>query len=163
MSDQQHGHLYPMPEVHQVVTGRGWYDIHLEPPRGIQATVIYTVGFALIGRPEIISVGLPHPIATHMLTQIYHRMLQHQVPFAVGQVYRDLANLPVSFGPVSNRWQQRICTVTAEYYATYHPEQTFTAIQLLWSDRQGRLPIDRRFDPLMRRTQTLLNETVSAA
>jgi hypothetical protein len=159
---EQHGHLYPMEEVHTIVGIRGWHDIHLEPPEPIPATCIFTVGFALRGKPEIVCIGMPHQLVTTFVNQIYHR-LGHGNEYTVGPVYHDLANLPVTFGRVSDRWREKICTVTTEYYARYHSSLAFTAIQLIWSDKQRRFPSDSRFDPTMRRMQTLLDETARSA
>ena len=159
---EQHGHLYPMEEVHTIVGLRGWHDIHLEPPPPIQATCISTVGFALRGKPEIICIGMPHPLVTTFVNQIYHR-LGHAKEYTVGQVVIDLANLPVTFGRVSDRWREIICTVTTAYYAQYHAGLPFEAIQLIWSDKQRRFPSSPQFDPMMRRTQTLLDETARSA
>jgi hypothetical protein len=159
---EQHGHMYSLSEVHAVVLLRGWHDIHQEPPPPIRATCIYTVGFALLQKPEIICIGMPHPLVTTFVHQIYHR-LGHATEYTVGPVYHDLANLPVTFGRVSDRWREKLCTVTTAYYARYHSGLAFEAIQLIWSDKQRRLPSDPRFDPVMRRTQTLLDETARSA
>jgi hypothetical protein len=159
---EQHGHLYPLEEVHSVVLLRGWHDIHLEPPAPIESSCIFTVGFALLGKPEIVCVGMPHQLVTTFVHQIYHR-LGHAKEYTVGPVYRDLANHPVTFGRVSDRWREKICTVTTGYYARYHGGLAFEAIQLIWSDRQNRFPSDPRYDPTMRRMQTLLDETARSA
>ena len=159
---EQHGHLYPLEEVHSVVLLRGWHDIHLEPPAPIESSCIFTVGFALLGKPEIVCVGMPHQLVTTFVHQIYHR-LGHAKEYTVGPVYRDLANHPVTFGRVSDRWREKICTVTTAYYGRYHAGLAFDAIQLIWSDRQNRFPSDPRYDPTMRRMQTLLDETARSA
>jgi hypothetical protein len=159
---EQHGHLYPMEEVETVIGLRGWHDIHLEPPEPIQTTCIFTTGFALLGKPEIVCVRKPHQLVTTFVAQIYHR-LGHATEYVVGPVYRDLANHPVTFGRVSDRWREKICTVTTGYYARYHGGLAFEAIQLIWSDKQNRFPSNPRYDPTMRRMQTLLDETARSA
>jgi Domain of unknown function (DUF4262) len=159
---EQHGHLYPLAEVHDVITARGWHDIHIDPPAPIRATCISTVGFALVGQPEIVCIGLPHGHVTTFVRQIYHR-LSHQRFYRVGPIYTDLANLPMAFGTVSDRWKEQLCTVTADYYARYHGGLPFTAIQLIWADDKGLMPSDPRYNPMMRRSQTLLDETARSA
>ena len=157
-----HAHHYPFDQVRAIVDARGWHDIHEDPPAPIRATTIYTVGFALMGRPEIICIGLPHPIVTTFVAQIYHRLGHHR-EYTVGPVYTDLANLPMVFGRVSDRWKEKLCTVTSAYYAAYHGALAFECIQLIWSDDKGRLPADPHYNPMMRRSQTLLDETARSA
>lgn len=99
---EPHGHHYPLEQIHAIIAARGWHDIHEQPPEPLCATTIYTVGFALIGRPEIVCVGMPHNLVTQFVGQIYHR-LGHHDEYTVGVVYHDLANLPMTFGAVSDR------------------------------------------------------------
>jgi len=159
---EPYGHDELLEHVHAIIAVRGWHDIHEPPPKPLRATTISTVGFALVGWPEIVCVGLPHDIVTQFVGQIYHRLGQHD-EYKVGGVYHDLANLPMTFGPVSDRWKEKIFIVTTAYYRQFHDGRLFAAIQLIWSDKRGRFPMDRRFDPTMRRAQPLLDEKVSAA
>jgi hypothetical protein len=159
---ESHSHHYALEHVHAIIAVRGWHDIHAQPPEPLRATTIYTVGFALVGRPEIVCVGMPHNLVSQFVGQIYHR-LGHHDEYTVGVVYHDLANLPVTFGAVSDRWKEKICTVTTAYYQRFNSGKPFDAIQLIWSDKRGRFPMDRRFDPTMRRAIPLLDEKVSTA
>ena len=48
---------------------------------------------------------------------------------------------------------------------TWHQFRVLTGryLELIWSDKRGRFPMDRRFDPTMRRAIPLLDEKVSTA
>jgi hypothetical protein len=161
----KHGHTYDLADVHRVVEARGWFDIHEEPPPGLEEiTTIYTVGFALIDEPEIICVGLSHNVVTQLVVAIWHRTVNHNFKIVPGQVYRDLANLPMRFDVVADEWREAICTITTAYYRRFYEEQQFSAVQLVWSDKRGRFPDNPQFDHSMRRAARLLGgSTVKTA
>ncbi len=163
----QHRHTYDLAEVHRIVEVRGWFDIHEAPPKELDdITTIYTVGFALIGEPEIICVGMPHNLVTQLVAAVWRHIVQPEQKSAlvIGRVYRQFANLPMRFDTVPDGWRTTICTVTAAYYQHFYDEQQFNAIQLVWSDKKGRFPDHPQFDHTMRRAARLLGgNTVRSA
>jgi hypothetical protein len=115
----------------------------------------YTIGLHHnYQHPEIITFGLPIPVAHVILNDVGQRVKGGE-SLVIGFAYTDIvSDYPVIFKPVLKDFIPEYFGMALRFYG--HSE--FPAIQLCWTDRQSRFPWDGDFDPNMLAAQPLLFE-----
>ncbi len=116
----------------------------------------FSVGFYYtFGHPEILVMGLSHPVA--------HRLINLAAGhIASGRVFRprertdDLAEgFTCSFVPVAVDYYEQYLGYGIWFYRKL--QQPFPALQLVWPDKQGRLPWESGYDEAFYELQRLLD------
>jgi len=99
----------------------------------------YTVGLADAGLPELITFGLPGETATGILNDSSVHLKENRLPLNVK--VNGLANLPLIFKHVHAH-------IAADYIrlANQHAGKHVPALQLVWSDPQGRFPWEPQYE-----------------
>ena len=115
----------------------------------------FSVGlYYTFGHPEILVMGLSHPVA--------HRFINLAAAhIATGRVFRaqertdDLAEgFECSFVPVSVAHYERYLGYGIWFYRQL--KQPFPVLQLVWPDKQGRFPWESDYDERFQKLQPLL-------
>lgn len=118
----------------------------------------YTVGlFHTYGQPEIVIVGVEGPIASRILQDFKDRIKDGET-LETGKEYLEfLESHNCVFRPADrSHYRKRLEAATA-----FYGEREFPAVQLVWSDPQGRYPWDRgsEFEKRLKGFQPLLFES----
>lgn len=96
----------------------------------------YTTGFWLLGFPEIIVFATKQEIASDVLWDMFRSQKSGQ-SYPVAAVRNDIfANLPACLLPVSQRYYREYLGWSRWFYAG----DTFSCLQLVWTDREGNFP-----------------------
>jgi hypothetical protein len=113
----------------------------------------YTIGiFDTVGKPEIITVGLP-PETAHFALNEAAKLLRSGVDLTQGR-YRDLiGEVDCEFRPVGRKWIEHLMGRAVWYY--YGSD--FPVLQAVYPDLENRFPEDEGFEtafeqPLMQPT-----------
>src|SRR5882672_3773434 len=102
----------------------------------------YTVGvFDTIGKPEIITVGLP-PETAHFALNEAATLLRAGVDLTTGRHHDLIGQVDCEFRPVDRKWAEHLMGWAIWYY----DDDDFPVIQVVYPDRQNRFPEDEGFD-----------------
>lgn len=106
----------------------------------------YTIGLQNRGWPELVVFGLPMVVAASILNPMVAGFYQQNKAPQLGQVLTEYSNLPIQLGEVSAEAIEEYLTQAQNYSYRNRGGATFTALQLVLSDREGRLPQHPNFD-----------------
>jgi hypothetical protein len=110
----------------------------------------YTVGLSAKGYPEIIMFGLPMEIAHRFLNDMGRRFTNSGVP-ALDTDLDDVAEgFPARLVPAPRSEADQYM------YAVLHRFPDYTALQLVWPDKNRRWPWDSGFEPSLVKQQPVL-------
>lgn len=115
---------------------------------------IYTVGLYEMGFPEIIIVGLPPQVGHGIIRNIYIQNIANGIQLETSRAYCDFANLPIAFIDVDFAYKKEYMLLLDNYYNDRSNE--VPAIQMLWSDKNGKLPYEHGYDPICDAKQPML-------
>ena len=120
------------------------------PPYAFSIGLYYT-----FGHPEILVMGLPHTVA-HQLINVAAGHIARGRVFRARERTDELAvGLPCSFVPILIKHYQHYLGFGLWFYQNL--KQPFPALQLVWPDKQGRLPWESGYDETFYRAQRLLD------
>lgn len=114
----------------------------------------YTIGLhQQFGHPEIICFGLPMELTGSILNDACLRIKEGQ-SFKPGNQYTDfLQDFTVQFIPVDKSFYPNYFGTASDFYGHHD----YTALQLVWPDKQQRFPWEPDFNPVWKRKQPLLD------
>lgn len=116
---------------------------------------VYTVGLSeTFKHPEIISIGLPAKVFHGILSIIIDEYLSKGEVLSTSATYDKLANLPIAFINVSKFKKEEYMYMLDNYYG--ESSDDISAIQLLWTDKEGHFPFEAEFDEQMESIQPML-------
>jgi hypothetical protein len=149
--------------IAESVRRHGWHAIAVEgtpeaPP------FLYSIGLCdTFGHPEIVICGLNEKTGHQLVSDMVTRIRGGQRYHAGEKDQSLLGGYPVVLRSVHPT--QRIVRLgfAAAYYRRAGKPDLFSALQLLWSDAQGRLPFEPRCDSEVVFLQPLLEHPVPAA
>lgn len=105
-------------------------------------TFSYSVGlYDRFQAAEIIVVGLAPRTAMAVINNVRDEAA-HGIRYGAGDTSATVANMPMRFVTVTDRWRNRLCGAARQYYG----RRSFSVVQLVWSDRAGRFPGEDGFD-----------------
>jgi hypothetical protein len=103
--------------------------------------------------PELIVFGLDYDLSTRIITEAANLIRG-------GASFTDL-NDHYRIGDINVRFLE-VPAASAKHYlcetASYYREKKFRALQMLWSDEQGRFPVDPQCSDAVKRIQPVLSE-----
>ena len=116
----------------------------------------FSVGLYLkFGHPEILVMGLPQPVAHKFINLVAGHVASGRV-FRPRESTEDLAQgFACSFIPILVDHYQEYLGYDLWFYRSL--KQPFPALQLVWPDKQGRLPWESGYDETFYRAQRLLD------
>src|SRR4051812_19918227 len=126
----------PLGELRALIDEHGWAVRHVagrQPAEGFS----YTVGLTGQLHPEIVMTGLPPDVAHVFLNNAGHVVVREHGHFAPGEPATGLAD-GHSFGVLAVTDTSGLTAVASLY-------GDVRAVQLVWTDSQGRLPWDRAY------------------
>jgi hypothetical protein len=123
--------------------------IMAEPP------FTYSTGLTTHDLPELIMTGMNMKQCAGIIMTIVHLIKDDGLEIADGQVIKleNYNDLPVAFVKVSEEHKNEMMGVTYQYLGKNKP---FEALQVVWTDRNGKFPWDVDFEK--RFNQAMLGE-----
>ena len=122
-------------EFVSIVREHGWHHMTVAPDEAGPG-FSYTTGFWLSGFPEIIVFAFKQEIASDVLWHMF-RSQKSGNSYPVSVVTNDIFdNLPACLLPVSTRNYPDYLGWNRWFYGG----DTFSCLQLVWTDREGRFP-----------------------
>lgn len=122
-----------------------------EAENGKMVSLVYTVGLAGRGLPELVTFGLPPESAAAIFNEVINRLaagtLETDVPLS------ELASLPVVMKMVAPAQADDVLV-----FASRREGRSIKALQLFWPDQGGHFPWKADFDPGLRLMQPMLYE-----
>jgi hypothetical protein len=110
----------------------------------------YTVGLAAKGWPELIVFGLPLDVARQFLNQLGRRLRDgEQLPLDTAML-GVAEGFPAQLVAVPRQASDQYMFATRRRYPDYR------ALQLVWTDKAGRFPWERAYDPQFKALQPVL-------
>lgn len=134
----------------------GWYHVHVQSEKGAPRFA-YSLGFyANYGQPEVIVFGLPVKTAQALLDIVAVRFAGAKTPYENFKPYDDIAEgMRIAFVPVARHHYPAYLGYARWFYKSVQSD--FPVIQMVWPDRQGRLPWEPGYDKSFARFQPLLD------
>lgn len=128
------------------------FAVRMIPAEADYPAFAYTIGlWERYQHPEIIILGLPIETMHQILNNV-GEAVQNGTQFLVGNHYQDIVNqYPVTFVAVEKRYFSEYFGQAIHYYDT----ENFTALQLLWTDKNGKFPFEKDFDEKLKKLQSL--------
>jgi len=140
------------------VTRVGWHHIHVQSEGG-EPAFAYSLGFyANFDQPEVIVFGLPPPprIAQQLLNIAAIRVAGEKKPYELRKPYEDIAQgMRIAFIPVARKHYPTYLGYGRWFYQSVKAE--FPVIQMVWPDKQGRLPWESGYDTSYAKAQPILD------
>jgi hypothetical protein len=140
----------PMTDLDTMIARYGWVVQGVFDVDGKQPSFAYTIGLAAKGQPEIIVFGLPAKLMHLFLNMLGRRFVRDGVP-----------QLDVDLDDVADGLPARLVPVPRAVADSYmvdtlarHPD--YTAVQMVWCDRNGRFPWDAGCDTALIKAQPVL-------
>lgn len=100
----------------------------------------YTIGLEKnYNMPEIIIFALSPKLAHHLIENI----IKNKMTIETSTVNYELTNFPSVFAKINDQKNIDEHFLFAKHY---YEEESFNAVQLYWSDKEGRLPFEKEFD-----------------
>ena len=117
----------------------------------------FSVGlYYTFGHPEILIMGLSHPVAHEFINLAATQIASGKV-FQASERTDDLAEgFPCTFIPVPVAHYEEYLGYAIWFYRKV--KQPFPTLQLVWPDKQGRFPWERDYDKKFDKMQRLLDE-----
>jgi len=121
---------------------------------GASVSMAYTIGLSDVGRPEIITFGLPFKSAHPLLNDAAALLLAEALPSDTR--IDALASMPLVFKPVT-------AGAGANFLiqANARARRELPSLQMVWPDPAGRFPWEPGFEERFRRYQPPLYEQLS--
>lgn len=117
-----------------VMVGAGVDDLDTGAP------FTYSVGFALMGHPDIVVTGLRPDVAANFIGRAHERIAAGQ-RYEPLRLYDDLAEGYLSrFEPLHDFWYGRLLRMAPLVYGLLGETHPAGALQLFYPDRYGRWP-----------------------
>jgi hypothetical protein len=134
------------------VADRGWHVVSVADLNDRPGWA-FSVGLQRsFDHPEVIVFGLPENANRQVVDRVAHDVATG-TPHPVGSTSDSLlAGLHCEFRAVAPGW----CETFLGYAVWHYGRDGFRAVQLLWPDRDGRLPDHPEFDAELTRHQPLL-------
>lgn len=124
------------------VREHGWFANHVGAGDATPA-FSYTIGFALLGHPEIIVFSLPSGTAHGLFGDLYGRVAGGGA-WPVGRRFGDLfRGADALLAPVDPALAARHMLSARWFYG----RDDFPCLQLVWPDRKGRFPWEAGAEP----------------
>ena len=154
MKYRKHNKSSPESSLDDMIASHGWAVQGVFDPEGESPSFAYTVGLHTKGLPEIIVFGLDGRNAATFLNLLGKRMTTSDVPQLDTDI-NDLAEgLPARIITVPRSEADKFMFATNNRYPDY------TAIQLVWSDPNGKYPWQDGFDPDLVKFQPILRNQI---
>ncbi|MBT0768251.1 DUF4262 domain-containing protein [Kineosporia sp. J2-2] len=124
-------------KIHDGVAARGWSWIWVFDPAEERPAFAYSIGFGSnFDHPEVIVAGLPEETSQNVLSSV-RDMLAEGITYGDGDVSGDiLQGLDVQFRAIPQDLLSSVLAQASEFYGG----RSFTALQLVWPDRDGNFP-----------------------
>lgn len=117
---------------------------------------MYTVGLTYSYQaPEIIVFALPTKIGHRLLNKLGRRVKEGE-RLVMGRRYEDVANMPVQFLAVDPAHHHYFGTASYWYRDSLSDPSAYSALQLVWPDKDSRFPWEPEADPALAPMQPLL-------
>jgi hypothetical protein len=138
--------------VRDIVARTGWCVMNVEGDAE-SAACAYTIGLdANLGHPELVVFGLDAGVMQSLLNVAAHDIMKGS-RFEVGGFSSDvLADHSVAFAAVSPEAYEYYLGAAVRFYGG----NSFSALQVIWPDRNGRYPWDAGVDQWVRWSQPAL-------
>lgn len=135
----------------------GWSFLHIQADNE-GPSFSYSLGFyANYGQPEIILLGLPQETAHQLLNIVAIRFAGAKQPYETYKAYDDIADgMRIAFIPVARNHYPPYLGYAGWFYGSVKTE--FPALQMVWPDREGRLPWEPGYDGAFAAMQPLLDK-----
>lgn len=139
------------------VTKIGWHYVHVQA-EGRDPAFAFSLGFyANYGHPEIIVIGLKPQTAQQLMNIAAIRIAGAKSKYETYKPYDDIAQgMRVAFVPVAKRYLPEYFGYGRWFYQSRQGE--FPALQMVWPDKQGRLPWEPGYDTRFSALQPLLDK-----
>ena len=139
------------------VTKIGWHHVHVQA-EGSEPAFAFSLGFyANFGHPEIIVIGLPPDTAQQLLNIAEIHIVGAKSKYEPRKPYLDIAQgTRVAFIPVEQKYMAEYFGYGRWFYQSKRGE--FPALQMVWPDKEGRLPWEKGFDSRFNKIQPLLGK-----
>ncbi|MFI6393124.1 DUF4262 domain-containing protein [Nonomuraea sp. NPDC050540] len=124
-------------KIHQDMQARGWSWIWVFDPGRENSPFVYSIGFyTSFNHPEVVVAGLPQDVSENVLSSV-HVALTEGVVYSAGDTSdRILEGVGVQFRAIP---QDLLLSALAQASAFYAGE-AFSALQLVWPDKDGNFP-----------------------
>ena len=135
----------------------GWHHVHVQAEGG-EPPFAYSLGYyANFRQPEVIVFGLPARAAQQFLNIVAIRFAGERRPYETFKPYEDIAQgMRIAFIPVARRHYPTYFGYAGWFYRSV--EADFPALQMVWPDKQGRLPWEEGHDKSFAKYQPLLDK-----
>ena len=135
----------------------GWHHVHVQADKG-EPPSAFSLGFyANYGLPEVIVFGLPAKTAQQLLNIVAIRIAGEKKPYETYKAYDNVAEgMKIAFIPVARRHYPAYFGYAGWFYQSINTD--FPAIQMVWPDKQGRLPWEAGYDRSFSKFQPLLDK-----
>jgi hypothetical protein len=133
----------------------GWHHVHVQE-EGDKPGYAFSLGFyANYGQPEVVVFGLPPPVAQKLLNIAAIRAAGARKRYEPFVPYDNIAEgMRVIFVPVSRRFYREYFGYGLWFYQSV--SGAFPMLQMVWPDRQGRLPGEPGYDSRYLKVQPVL-------
>ena len=141
------------------VATRGWHIVTIAERNDLPGWA-FTIGLQRsFEQPEVIAFGLPGE-ANREIVERVARDIATGTSHPVGSTCNTILHgLPCAFRSVSRSWYETFLGYAVWFYG----DQDFPVVQLLWPDRENRLPDQPGFDPDLAGLQPLLEHATAEA
>lgn len=139
------------------VSSIGWHHVHVQAERGTPGFAFSLGFYANYNHPEIIVFGLPPQIAQQLLNIAAVAVAGAKIRYATYKPYDDLAEgMKVAFVPVARQHYPTYLGYAGWFYESTGPG--FPVLQMVWPDKQGRLPWESGYDISYAKFQPMLDK-----
>lgn len=157
------GFVLPKPESEydqallKNITQIGWHHVHVQA-EGRTPAYAFSLGlYANYGHPEIIVFGLSPHVAQQLLNIIAAGVVGAKSEYETFKPYENIARgTRIAFIPVAKKFISEYFGYGRWFYQSTQGE--FPALQMVWPDRQGRLPWEESYDAAFSEIQPLLDK-----
>jgi hypothetical protein len=134
------------------IATRGWHSVTIAE-RNDQPGWAFTIGLQCsFDHPEVVTFGLPGEANREVVERVARSVADGDAHLAGSTCDTILPGLPCEFRAVARIWYETLLGYATWYYG----DQDFPVVQILWPDRDNRLPYDSDFDPDLVGLQPLL-------
>ncbi|MEQ4719501.1 DUF4262 domain-containing protein [Nonomuraea sp. B19D2] len=153
-SELEGAYLNPVQrKIHSDVAAQGWSWIWVFDPGMERPPFAYSIGFgSSFDQPEVVVAGLPEETSGSVLSSV-QAMLAEGLAYGDGDTSGDiLEGFSVQFRAIS----QDLLNANLVQASVFYGERSFSALQLVWPDRDGNFPGEERAPAWLSDRQTLL-------
>lgn len=139
------------------ITQIGWHHVHVQA-EGRTPAYAFSLGlYANYGQPEIIVFGLSPQVAQQLLNIAAAAVVGAKLKYEPYKPYENIAHgTRIAFIPVAKKYSSEYFGYGRWFYQSTQGD--FPALQMVWPDRQGRLPWEEGYDPAFSEIQPLLDK-----